>query len=132
MGETTGTQDVHVVLTALSPNEQKLEPVLERARKAYQELQGIKAIWRQDCYASATRKEPFGFIDGISHLAIEGSGIPGINPRDPSFKAGEFVLVYQTRLVRFLLCRNQIHSAETEPTLCSVNSINEWQLSGNT
>ena len=38
-----GTKDVHVVLTALSPNEQKLESVLERAKKTYQELQGIKA-----------------------------------------------------------------------------------------
>ena len=67
-----GTKDVHVVLTALSPNEQKLESVMERARKAYRELQGIKAIWRQDCYALATEKEPFGFRDGISHPAIEG------------------------------------------------------------
>ena len=76
-----GTKDVHVVLTALSPNEQKLESVLVRARKAYQELQGIRAIWSQDCYTSATGKEPFGFRDGISHPAIEGSRIPGTNPR---------------------------------------------------
>ena len=46
-----GTKDVHVVLTALSPNEQKLDAALERAKKTYQELQGIKAIWRQDCFA---------------------------------------------------------------------------------
>ena len=90
-----GTKDVHVVLTALSPNEQKLEPVMERARKAYQEMQGIKAIWRQDCYASETKKEPFGFRDGISHPAVEGSGIPSTNPKDPPLKAGEFVLGYR-------------------------------------
>jgi Dyp-type peroxidase family len=89
-----GTQEVHVVLTALSPNEQKLKPVLERARKAYQELQGIKAIWRQDCYSSPTMKEPFGFRDGISQPAVEGSGIPGTNQREPPLKAGEFVLGY--------------------------------------
>ncbi len=89
-----GTKDVHVVLTALSPNEQKLESVMERARKAYHGLQGIKPIWRQDCYALPTEKEPFGFRDGISHPAIEGSGIPGTNPRDPPLKAGEFVLGY--------------------------------------
>jgi len=59
-----GTRDVHVVLTALSPNEQELESVLERARKAYQELEDIKAIWRQDCFASTTGKEPFGFRMG--------------------------------------------------------------------
>ena len=89
-----GTKDVHVVLTALSPNEQKLEPVMERARKAYQEMHGIKAIWRQDCYHTTTLKEPFGFRDGISHPAVEGSGIPSTNPRDPPLKAGEFVLGY--------------------------------------
>ena len=53
-------------------------------------MQGIKAIWRQDCYASETRKEPFGFRDGISHPAVEGSGIPSTNPKDPPLKAGEF------------------------------------------
>ena len=96
-----GTKDVHVVLTALSPNEQKLESVLERAKKTYQELQGIKAIWRQNCYASATGKEPFGFRDGISHPAVEGSGIPGTNPRDPPLKAGEFVLGYRDETGKF-------------------------------
>ena len=89
-----GTKDVHVVITALSPNKQKLESVLERARKAYRELQGIKAIWRQDCFAPPNGKEPFGFKDGISHPAVEGSGIPGTNPREPPLKAGEFVLGY--------------------------------------
>ena len=90
-----GTPDVHVVLTALSPTDQQLEPVLERARKTYQEMQGIKAIWRQNCHASANGKEPFGFRDGISHPAVEGSGIPGTNPKEQPIKAGEFVLGYK-------------------------------------
>lgn len=89
-----GTKDVHVVLTALSPNEDKLESVLERARKTYADMHGIKAIWRQNCYALATEREPFGYKDGISHPAVEGSGIPGSNPREPPLKAGEFVLGY--------------------------------------
>jgi Dyp-type peroxidase family len=89
-----GTPDVHVVLTALSPDTPRLEAVLERARKAYQELPGIKAIWRQDCYALPTEKEAFGFRDGISHPAIEGSGIPSTNRRERPLKAGEFVLGY--------------------------------------
>ena len=72
-----------------------LNRYLERAKKTYQKLQGIKTIWRQNCYASTTGKEPFGFRDGISHPAVEGSGIPGTNPRDPPLKAGEFVLGYR-------------------------------------
>src|SRR6516225_8653912 len=89
-----GTPDVHVVLTALAPDQQRLESALERARKAYHELPGITAIWRQDCYVLPTEREHFGFKDGISHPAVEGSGIPGTNPAEPPFKAGEFVLGY--------------------------------------
>jgi len=93
-----GTPDVHIALIALSPNIQQLESELDRARKTYQELNGIKAIWRQDCYASANGKEPFGFRDGISHPAVEGSEIPGTNPREQPLKAGEFVLGYKDEI----------------------------------
>jgi deferrochelatase/peroxidase EfeB len=57
-------------------------------------MKGIVAIWRQDCHALPNEKEPFGFKDGISHPAIEGSGIPGTNPQEKPLKAGEFVLGY--------------------------------------
>ena len=90
-----GTPDVHMVLTALSPDRQRLETVLDRAREAYEELPGITAIWRQDCYSLSTGKEPFGFRDGISHPAVEGSGIPGTNPNEPPLRAGEFILGYR-------------------------------------
>src|SRR5512147_120597 len=89
-----GTPNVHVVVVAVSPDAARLEAALDRARKAYQELPGIAAIWQQDCYALPSEKEPFGFRDGISHPAIEGSGIPGTNPREEPLKAGEFVLGY--------------------------------------
>jgi Dyp-type peroxidase family len=93
-----GTPDVHVVLVAVSPDAHRLEAVVQRARKAYQELTGITAIWRQDCHALPTEKEPFGFRDGISHPAVEGSGIPGTNPREQPLKAGEFVLGYRDEI----------------------------------
>ncbi len=93
-----GTPDVHVVIVAVSPDTQRLEAALDRARKTYQEMRGITAIWRQNCHALPTEKEPFGFRDGISHPAIEGSGIPGTNPREQSLKAGEFVLGYRDEL----------------------------------
>jgi Dyp-type peroxidase family len=96
-----GTPDVHVVLTALAPDQQRLESALERARKAYHELPGITAIWRQDCYVLPTEREHFGFKDGISHPAVEGSGIPGTNPAEPPFKAGEFVLGYRDEMGSF-------------------------------
>jgi len=93
-----GTPDVHVVLATVSPDPHRLEAVVQKARKTYQELPGIKAIWRQDCHALPSEKEPFGFRDGISHPAIEGSGIPGTNPREQPLKAGEFVLGYRDEI----------------------------------
>jgi Dyp-type peroxidase family len=93
-----GTSDVHIVLVAVSPDDQQLEAALEPAREAYQEMRGIKAIWRQDCHALPTESEPFGFRDGISHPAIEGSGIPGTNPKEKPLKAGEFILGYRDEM----------------------------------
>ncbi|MFY9663620.1 MAG: Dyp-type peroxidase [Candidatus Cybelea sp.] len=89
-----GTGDAHVVLTGISPDAAQLEEAIGRARAAYQNVAGISPIWRQDCYALPTETEPFGFKDGISHPAIEASGIPGTNPHEVPLKAGEFVLGY--------------------------------------
>ena len=89
-----GSNDVHVVITAIAPDQARLEAALDRARTAYKEIKGIEAIWRQDCHALAGDTEPFGFKDGISHPAIEGSGIPGSNPKEKPLRAGEFVLGY--------------------------------------
>ena len=89
-----GTSDVHVVLTALAPDQAQLEAALDRARRALREYPGVSAIWRQDCHALSTGREPFGFRDAIGYPAVEGSGIPGNNPHEEPFKAGEFVLGY--------------------------------------
>jgi Dyp-type peroxidase family len=89
-----GSKDVHVVVTALAPELEQLDAALDRVRAALRMMPGVEAIWRQDCQALSTGKEPFGFKDNISHPAIEGSGIPGSNPRETAFAAGEFVLGY--------------------------------------
>ncbi|MBV8171146.1 MAG: Dyp-type peroxidase [Candidatus Eremiobacteraeota bacterium] len=93
-----GTTDVHVVLTAIAPDSQRLEKALDRARKTYEQMPGITAIWRQDCYTLPTEREHFGYKDGISHPAIEGSGIPGSNPQEAPLRAGEFVLGYRDEM----------------------------------
>ena len=89
-----GSADVHVVITAIAPDRDRLEVAISRARTTYKTLTGIAAIWRQNCHVLSTEREPFGFRDGISHPAIEGSGIPGTNPHEPPLKAGELVLGY--------------------------------------
>jgi Dyp-type peroxidase family len=92
--EPLGTPDVHVLLTAISPDTARRDDLLERARKAFQRMNGIEVIYRQDGYLLPTGREPFGFKDGISNPAVEGSGIPGTNPQERPLKAGEFVLGY--------------------------------------
>jgi Dyp-type peroxidase family len=93
-----GTSDVHVIIVAVSPDALRLEASLDPARRSYQEMRGIEAIWRQDCQALPSETEPFGFRDGISHPAIEGSGIRGTNPKEAPLKAGEFVLGYRDEI----------------------------------
>ena len=89
-----GSPEVHVALSVLSPDPARLESLAERARRAHEQLAGVEAIWRQDCYQLPTRRTSFGFKDGIGQPAVEGSGIPGSNPGEPPIKAGEFILGY--------------------------------------
>ncbi|MFF9510055.1 Dyp-type peroxidase [Streptomyces sp. NPDC014724] len=93
-----GTPDVHVVLTAVAPDPPRLQEALDRARPAYDRLPGVTAIWRQDCYALPTETEHFGYRDGVSHPAVEGSGIAGSNQLETPLKAGEFVLGYRDEI----------------------------------
>jgi Dyp-type peroxidase family len=89
-----GSSEVHVVLSAVAPDAERLEVLLAAERKAYEDMPGIKAIWRQDCYALPSDKEHFGYKDGTGQPLIEGSGVPGNNPNEQPLKAGEFVLGY--------------------------------------
>lgn len=89
-----GSPEVHVALAALSSDAGRLRVILERARRAYEELPGVDAIWRQDCYQLPTGRTSFGFKDAIGQPAVESSGIPPTNPHERPIKAGEFILGY--------------------------------------
>src|SRR5216117_2719705 len=114
-----GTPDVHVALAALSPDAERLEAVVERARRAYEELPGVDVIWRQDCYQLPSGRTSFGFKDGIGQPAVEGSGIPGSNPRERPIKAGEIILGYPDETGACPRCRLRRCSAGTAPTSSS-------------
>jgi len=90
-----GTPDVHVAVSALSPDAARLEAVLSRARKAFENKPGVTPIWKLDAHVLPTGREAFGFKDAIGQPAVEGSGIPGTNPKDPPLKAGEVLLGYE-------------------------------------
>jgi Dyp-type peroxidase family len=96
-----GTADVHVVIAVVAPSTESLEAALARARKSYEGMSGVTAIWRQDCHALPDETEPFGFRDGINHPAVEGSGIPGTDPNEVPLKAGDFVLGYRDEMGGF-------------------------------
>src|SRR3712207_8820551 len=82
---------------------------------------GVAPIWRQDVYALPNERTSFGFKDGISHPSVEGSGIPGTNPREAPIKAGEFVLGYprseehtsELQSRQYLVCRLLLEKKNT-------------------
>jgi len=89
-----GTPEVHIAMAILARDVARLERVLERELRAHQNLPGVDLIWRQDCYQLPTGRTSFGFKDGIAQPAVEGSGIPGTNPKERPLKPGEFILGY--------------------------------------
>src|SRR5262245_22033923 len=93
-----GSPDVHIALAAIAHDTPRLDALLEQIEAGRRDLPGVVEIWRQDCYALPTEREAFGFKDGISHPAIEGSGVAGSNPQERPFKAGEFILGYENEL----------------------------------
>ena len=89
-----GSPEVHVAMSVLSPDAAQLDILVDRARRAHEELAGVQVIWRQDCYQLPTGRTSFGFKDGIGQPAVEGSGVPGSDPDERPIKAGEFILGY--------------------------------------
>jgi Dyp-type peroxidase family len=90
-----GSRDVHLVVVGLAPDAAHLEAAVRYARDALLDLSGVEPIWQQHVNSAADLRNMFGFADGISHPAVEGSGIPGTNPYEAPLKAGEFVLGYE-------------------------------------
>ena len=82
-----GSSDVHVALALIAPDATRLEALLDEARASYADLAGVKVIWRQDAHVLPTEREAFGFRDGISHPAVEGSGNRGPTRRSRRSKS---------------------------------------------
>src|SRR5258706_6691071 len=82
-----GTSQVHLVIAALAPDQTRLAKVLSPTKQAYQQMPGVTAIYRQDCYQLPTGPEPFGFPDAICQTASERGAVPPSKPQQPPAKA---------------------------------------------
>ena len=72
-----GSQDVHLVMAGLAPDAVLLEAAFRYARDALRDLSGVVPVWQLEVQSAADLRNMFGFADGISHPAVEGTGIPG-------------------------------------------------------
>jgi Dyp-type peroxidase family len=89
-----GTKDVHLVIAALARDTSLMQTLVKAADNAIRELPGVTAIWSLDVHVPPDGREQFGFKDGISQPAVEGTDIVGSNPHEAPLKPGEFVLGY--------------------------------------
>ena len=90
-----GSTDLHLVVTALAQDTAMMETLIRLAEDAVRDLPGVVPVWHLDVHVPADGREQFGFSDGISQPAVEGTGILGSNPHEAPLKAGEFVLGYE-------------------------------------
>ena len=74
--EPFGSGDVHVALTAMAPDQDRLGVLMKREDDALADITGVVRIYREECRSSNGR-EAFGFRDNISQPAVEGTDIPG-------------------------------------------------------
>lgn len=89
-----GSEDVHLGILVIAVDRRQLDDLLQQALREKEERSGVSLIYRHDCYMLDTKREAFGFKDGISQPEVEGSGIPGTDPRELPLKAGEFIFGY--------------------------------------
>jgi len=87
-----GSPDVHMALTAMAPDSDRLDMLMRRSADLSEQVAGVQMIYQLDCKSSDGRA--FGFRDNISQPAIDGSGLPGTNSTEQPIKAGEFILGY--------------------------------------
>ena len=128
-----GSPDVHVALAAISPDAARLQAVVEKARRAHEELAGVELIWRQDCYQLPTgpdvlrlqgRDRPAGGR-GQRQGALQPAGAPPQAGRDHPRIPGRDRASCRR-------CRRRTCSAATAPTSSSASSTRGWRPTGST
>ena len=89
-----GTPAVHALVILHARDEDTLAAERARHTELPRSTPGVSVLYEQPVAQLPTRTEHFGYRDGISEPAIEGSGIAARPGQGPALKAGEFVLGY--------------------------------------
>ena len=89
-----GSGLVHIGVSVFSDSEETWLRTMDRARRHYEGVPGIRVLLAQDFGAQPGDRNPLGYKDSISQPAIEGSGIEPLPGQGPAIKAGEFILGY--------------------------------------
>lgn len=83
---------LHLAIAIFSPDEERLKEALDRARKVYDELDGITLLYELSVSSPENGLSHMGFTEGISNPAIEGNELhPPLKGETP-LKAGEFII----------------------------------------
>jgi len=85
---------VHAALFMTARSAEQRDTQVATQRALLVEVGGIEEICAMEGNALPGWREHFGYVDGISQPAIEGSDVEPIAPHAPNIAAGEFVLGY--------------------------------------
>jgi len=89
-----GTPDVHVALAIYAKDDERLQQMLELARKTHHDLPAISVVYRMHFGELPEGRNPFGFKDGLHNPHVEGSAPAAHAGNELPIKAGEFILGY--------------------------------------
>jgi len=87
---------IHIVISIFSDNNADWERCLAIAREQFSPLHGLSILGSEYFGSQAGNLNPFGYRDGISEPAVEGSGVDPLPGQGRPIKAGEFILGYSS------------------------------------
>jgi len=85
--------EVHALLMVFAHTPEARTALTERQEAAIARVGGMRVVWREDSERPQNNQEHFGFQDGLSQPAIDGSPAP-VKPGETVLAPGEFLLGY--------------------------------------
>ncbi len=110
----TKTEGIHALLMLFARTPEAREELAARQEALLTSTGAGRIVWRENSERPRHNEEHFGFRDGLSQPAIEGSPVPrsrlpAVNQQEDTVKAGEFILG----------CENAYSQVPFSPTVAS-------------